>query len=129
MLIENHTGVFVIDKRLRGFGDVRLPGDGISYTTLGWAIAGGLVGLIVSIPVALFVGFLGHPAWPVPLFVAVGAVVAARVGGRRGSDGRSSWRRLQSWVVFRFTSRLILDGRPFRGARYRSVIDACVAVN
>jgi hypothetical protein len=130
MYLENYTGIFRIERRIRGFKDIRFPGNGVSFTTLAWGGAGAALGALPGI-VAFQVFTALTPvlvAAVIALTVpAVCAYLLPRIVNRKGGDGRTAVQRITAWGLYRLTPGMHADGVPVRASTRRIQSDVIIA--
>lgn len=127
MYLENYTGVLSVERRIRGLEDIRFPGIGISFTSLGWGVAGAFLGAIPAVFIIIFLGF-GVIGWIIAAAViAAPAYFIPRFINRQGNDGRTVVARLAAWAIWRITPTQHADGVPFRDSGLRLYREATLS--
>jgi len=124
VIIENHSDIFHVDKRLRGIGNIRMPGDGFTYAQL----KGAAIGVILSTPIAALGAFILPAIAPTVIFlpgsvvgwililgiVAIAAVTGAHRFSSLDSDGLTVTSRAWNNLRARTRSNQIAAGEYVR---------------
>ncbi len=136
MLIINHSGIFRVEKRLREFGEFKLPGDGITYSQL-W---GGVIGGFAASPILLLTwllstfiisGGLGKLIiWVIGLgLVTLGAYIGGQIVGKKERNGDNPIKNMTRWVTYRRTPKRIINGEPFTPTKTRHTFELIINNN
>jgi hypothetical protein len=132
MLIENHSGIFRVEKRLREFGEFKLPGDGITYAQ----IQGGAVGVVLGLPLLI-------PAWLLTRFITGGMLVliiygitaliflavvwgASKVLSRPNEVNESPLNQIVGRINYQRSSKTMIDGEYFRRSSQKHTFECVV---